>query len=247
MGDGRVMAMRYDDSSHSRKRKSESRLNQSINQPSTSAAEQWTEHVSSSGKKYYYNPVSEISQWEKPKSWIAAEEERRRKASQAPDIQQIYPPFNNPSQSHSNHSSPSPDIVLLPPPESDVNDRRRGDMDGWTNGAGGETVRRQRREPTPPPPVPGLSPDLERFARPGLEQEWRGWNAIQLEQQADLLAAAEWKGQAEKGAGKLGQLAVELKCARSLVRTAEIRSTLLEQRLLFVKEQYNQLHSNTLP
>ncbi|XP_076822523.1 uncharacterized protein LOC143468924 isoform X2 [Clavelina lepadiformis] len=29
----------------------------------------WSEHISSSGKKYFYNNVSEVSQWEKPKDW----------------------------------------------------------------------------------------------------------------------------------------------------------------------------------
>jgi len=36
----------------------------------------WSEHLSSSGKKYYYNLKTEISQWEKPRdwsdSWVAA-------------------------------------------------------------------------------------------------------------------------------------------------------------------------------
>uniref|UniRef100_H2ZIN8 WW domain-containing protein n=1 Tax=Ciona savignyi TaxID=51511 RepID=H2ZIN8_CIOSA len=30
----------------------------------------WSEHVSSSGKIYYYHNKSEVSQWEKPKEWI---------------------------------------------------------------------------------------------------------------------------------------------------------------------------------
>lgn len=30
----------------------------------------WTEHISSSGKKYYYNCRTEVSQWEKPKEWL---------------------------------------------------------------------------------------------------------------------------------------------------------------------------------
>ncbi|KAG1714881.1 WW domain-containing adapter protein with coiled-coil [Nymphon striatum] len=30
----------------------------------------WSEHISSSGKKYYYNCKTEVSQWEKPKGWI---------------------------------------------------------------------------------------------------------------------------------------------------------------------------------
>ncbi|KAK6166806.1 hypothetical protein SNE40_023423 [Patella caerulea] len=30
----------------------------------------WSEHISSSGKGYYYNCKTEVSQWEKPKEWI---------------------------------------------------------------------------------------------------------------------------------------------------------------------------------
>ncbi|CAK1555018.1 unnamed protein product [Leptosia nina] len=30
---------------------------------------EWSEHISSSGKKYYYNSELEVSQWEKPKEW----------------------------------------------------------------------------------------------------------------------------------------------------------------------------------
>ncbi|CAH0548079.1 unnamed protein product [Brassicogethes aeneus] len=36
----------------------------------------WTEHVSSSGKKYYYNCKTEVSQWEKPREWVERERER---------------------------------------------------------------------------------------------------------------------------------------------------------------------------
>ncbi|XP_061694782.1 WW domain-containing adapter protein with coiled-coil-like isoform X2 [Syngnathoides biaculeatus] len=40
-------------------------------------ADDWTEHISSSGKKYYYNCRTEISQWEKPKDLL--EREQRQK------------------------------------------------------------------------------------------------------------------------------------------------------------------------
>ncbi|XP_066522257.1 WW domain-containing adapter protein with coiled-coil [Hoplias malabaricus] len=40
-------------------------------------AEDWSEHISSSGKKYYYNCRTEVSQWEKPKEWL--EKEQRQK------------------------------------------------------------------------------------------------------------------------------------------------------------------------
>ncbi|KAL6475466.1 hypothetical protein MHYP_G00165060 [Metynnis hypsauchen] len=40
-------------------------------------ADDWSEHISSSGKKYYYNCRTEVSQWEKPKEWL--EREQRQK------------------------------------------------------------------------------------------------------------------------------------------------------------------------
>ncbi|XP_010893654.1 WW domain-containing adapter protein with coiled-coil isoform X3 [Esox lucius] len=40
-------------------------------------ADDWSEHISSSGKRYYYNCRTEVSQWEKPKDWL--EREQRQK------------------------------------------------------------------------------------------------------------------------------------------------------------------------
>ncbi|KAI1891382.1 hypothetical protein AGOR_G00143240 [Albula goreensis] len=40
-------------------------------------ADDWSEHISSSGKKYYYNCRTEVSQWEKPREWL--EREQRQK------------------------------------------------------------------------------------------------------------------------------------------------------------------------
>uniref|UniRef100_A0A8D0A453 WW domain containing adaptor with coiled-coil n=1 Tax=Sander lucioperca TaxID=283035 RepID=A0A8D0A453_SANLU len=37
-------------------------------------ADDWTEHISSSGKKYYYNCRTEVSQWEKPKDLLEREQ-----------------------------------------------------------------------------------------------------------------------------------------------------------------------------
>jgi len=41
----------------------------------------WSEHISSSGKKYYYNCRTEVSQWEKPKDWL--EWERRHSSNES--------------------------------------------------------------------------------------------------------------------------------------------------------------------
>ncbi|XP_065098414.1 WW domain-containing adapter protein with coiled-coil isoform X2 [Paramisgurnus dabryanus] len=37
----------------------------------------WSEHISSSGKKYYYNCRTEVSQWEKPKEWLEREQKQK--------------------------------------------------------------------------------------------------------------------------------------------------------------------------
>uniref|UniRef100_A0A0K2TTH9 WW domain-containing protein n=1 Tax=Lepeophtheirus salmonis TaxID=72036 RepID=A0A0K2TTH9_LEPSM len=36
----------------------------------------WSEHISSSKRKYYYNCVTEVSQWEKPREWIEYEQQQ---------------------------------------------------------------------------------------------------------------------------------------------------------------------------
>lgn len=55
----------------------------------------WSEHMSSSGKKYYYNCKTEVSQWEKPREWISRTENRQRQ-----------------SNDYSSRSSTSNDILL---------------------------------------------------------------------------------------------------------------------------------------
>ncbi|XP_015116070.1 WW domain-containing adapter protein with coiled-coil homolog isoform X1 [Diachasma alloeum] len=41
----------------------------------------WSEHMSSSGKKYYYNCKTEVSQWEKPREWIVRNDSRQRQSN----------------------------------------------------------------------------------------------------------------------------------------------------------------------
>ncbi|KAG7523822.1 WW domain-containing adapter protein with coiled-coil isoform X1 [Solea senegalensis] len=49
----------------------------------------WSEHISSSGKKYYYNCRTEVSQWEKPKEWL--EREHRQKESTKTAVVNSFP------------------------------------------------------------------------------------------------------------------------------------------------------------
>ncbi|XP_072569115.1 WW domain-containing adapter protein with coiled-coil isoform X1 [Paramormyrops kingsleyae] len=43
----------------------------------------WSEHISSSGKKYYYNCKTEVSQWEKPKEWLEREQRQKEATKMA--------------------------------------------------------------------------------------------------------------------------------------------------------------------
>ncbi|KAG2458467.1 WAC protein, partial [Polypterus senegalus] len=52
-------------------------------------ADDWSEHISSSGKKYYYNCRTEVSQWEKPKEWL--EREQRQKEGTTKVAVNIFP------------------------------------------------------------------------------------------------------------------------------------------------------------
>ncbi|XP_041848187.1 WW domain-containing adapter protein with coiled-coil-like isoform X2 [Melanotaenia boesemani] len=48
-------------------------------------ADDWTEHISSSGKKYYYNCRTEVSQWEKPKDLLEREQRQKDSAKMPPN------------------------------------------------------------------------------------------------------------------------------------------------------------------
>ncbi|XP_076151277.1 WW domain containing adaptor with coiled-coil b isoform X1 [Alosa pseudoharengus] len=49
-------------------------------------ADDWSEHISSSGKKYYYNCRTEVSQWEKPKDWVEREQRPKEASKSTPTV-----------------------------------------------------------------------------------------------------------------------------------------------------------------
>ncbi|XP_056111532.1 WW domain-containing adapter protein with coiled-coil isoform X1 [Rhinichthys klamathensis goyatoka] len=53
-------------------------------------ADDWSEHISSSGKKYYYNCRTEVSQWEKPKEWLEREH-RQKEATKTAAVVNSFP------------------------------------------------------------------------------------------------------------------------------------------------------------
>ncbi|CAJ0578425.1 unnamed protein product, partial [Mesorhabditis spiculigera] len=83
----------------------------------------WSEQTSSSGKRYYYHRISEVSQWEKPeewKEWERQEEERKKLAAMASAARPGIPAASyqgNPlaQNNYLNHPPPPP------PPISSLN------------------------------------------------------------------------------------------------------------------------------
>ncbi|KAJ8668177.1 hypothetical protein QAD02_009840 [Eretmocerus hayati] len=64
----------------------------------------WSEHMSSSGKKYYYNCKTEVSQWERPREWIVRTDSRQRQSN---DYSSTRSSHDKHSNSRSNTSSSS--------------------------------------------------------------------------------------------------------------------------------------------
>eukprot|EP00090_Calanus_glacialis_P035099 TRINITY_DN59996_c0_g1_i1.p1 TRINITY_DN59996_c0_g1~~TRINITY_DN59996_c0_g1_i1.p1 ORF type:complete len:615 (+),score=181.37 TRINITY_DN59996_c0_g1_i1:69-1913(+) len=65
--------------------KEKSREKDGVDRGNTSTCNDWTEHKSSSGKKYYYNSKTEVSQWEKPREWVEAEKSRQTQMDKSRD------------------------------------------------------------------------------------------------------------------------------------------------------------------
>lgn len=73
------------ENSHNHSSNSHSNPNKSSETP-----DDWSEHISSSGKKYYYNCRTEVSQWEKPKEWLEREQ-RQKEASRMTTVVNSFP------------------------------------------------------------------------------------------------------------------------------------------------------------
>uniref|UniRef100_A0A224XMD8 Putative spliceosomal protein fbp11/splicing factor prp40 n=1 Tax=Panstrongylus lignarius TaxID=156445 RepID=A0A224XMD8_9HEMI len=63
----------------------------------------WSEHISSSGKKYYYNCKTEVSQWEKPREWVDPRPQLSSRHNYAPQTNRTVTVLDK----HSNNSRSS--------------------------------------------------------------------------------------------------------------------------------------------
>ncbi|XP_022324511.2 WW domain-containing adapter protein with coiled-coil-like [Crassostrea virginica] len=90
---------------------------------------------------------------------------------------------------------------------------------------------------------PNVSSSLSQYYNEKLIGHVTGWPGDQAERQARRY----WEEGISVGSFHCGQVGVELKRSRSLVRLAEIQSTLHEQRILFLSTQVHELESMKAP
>ncbi|XP_069697551.1 WW domain-containing adapter protein with coiled-coil homolog isoform X1 [Periplaneta americana] len=96
----------------------------------------WSEHISSSGKKYYYNCKTEVSQWEKPREWM--DRERIRDKARDREVDRNYSSSSSRS-SHDKHSNSRPSISNSRDPAPKSTSSRQTDKRDvyWNNQSSG--------------------------------------------------------------------------------------------------------------
>ena len=92
-------------------------------------------------------------------------------------------------------------------------------------------------------PATDMMNSLKQYYNEKLVTHVSGWQAEHAERQANRY----WEEGLKIGSFHCSQVSVNLKRARSLVRLAEIQSTLHEQRILFLNQQVHQLESMKPP
>ena len=71
----------------------------------------WSEQLSSSGKKYYYNRRTDASSWEKPREWVEAERSRQEKSRDwSSDHDKLK---STPAKLHCDRNNRSSQVVLI--------------------------------------------------------------------------------------------------------------------------------------
>lgn len=210
----------------------------------------WTEQYSSTGKRYFYNRETEVSQWEKPPEWREYEKSLTENAPNHSPISSssgargaaaaatysYTQPYSNAATSTSNSFAYE---------EAKGNNRKQRTNRDMTQ-TQTPRAKRPKLETTEEDaigPVVFNEEQHRRFFRPDLVSYIRRWPSEECEQSA-------WKADAAAHnlTLQISNVSCDVKCARALVKTAEMRSSLLAQKLLFLADHQRQLEASfTLP
>ncbi|VDK24042.1 unnamed protein product [Anisakis simplex] len=272
----------------------------------------WTEQYSSSGKRYFYNRETEVSQWEKPVEWREYEKSladnttshspissssgaRAAAASSSVNYSSYAQQRQQPQPQYVTQTSttPSSNLIYDDPSKSGNLRKTKSNRDVLAQQYAQQQQQQQIQQPhtqvhpqpqphhhpsqaqpqmqAQPQPQPQMHPQLQqaqpqpsrnkrpapdvdeddmigpvifneeqhrRFFRPDLVSYIRRWPSEEYEQSA-------WKadGIIHNLTLQILNVSCDLKCARSLVKTAEMRSSLLSQKLTFLADHQRQLEA----
>ncbi|CAG9538761.1 unnamed protein product [Cercopithifilaria johnstoni] len=198
----------------------------------------WTEQYSSAGKRYFYNRETEVSQWEKPPEWREYEKFLSENAANQSPISSasgVRIPSNSNAAgiylATSADSAPSGN-------NSDVKNKMK------THDATQSVVRAKRpkveiKEEDAIGSVVFSEEQHRRFLRADAQTSTRRWPTEDWEQSAMKADAA-----AHSLTLQIIYVSCDLKSAGSLVKTAEMRSSLLAQKLQFIADHQRQLEAS---
>ncbi|VDN94183.1 unnamed protein product [Brugia pahangi] len=198
----------------------------------------WTEQYSSAGKRYFYNRETEVSQWEKPPEWRDYEKFLSENAANQS-------PISSASGARIAPSSNTAGMYLA------------SSADSAASGNNGDVKNKMKMHDTSQPVLRGRRPKVEmkeedaigpvvfseeqhrRFLRADAQTSTRRWPTEDWEQSAMKADAA-----AHSLTLQIIYVSCDLKSAGSLVKTAEMRSSLLAQKLQFIADHQRQLEAS---
>uniref|UniRef100_A0A0R3RKM3 WW domain-containing protein n=1 Tax=Elaeophora elaphi TaxID=1147741 RepID=A0A0R3RKM3_9BILA len=198
----------------------------------------WTEQYSSAGKRYFYNRETEVSQWEKPPEWREYEKFLSENAANQS-------PISSASGARIPSSSNAPGMYLATSVDSTASGNN-GDVKNKikTHDVTQSAVRAKRpkveiKEEDAIGPVVFSEEQHRRFLRADAQTSTRRWPTEDWEQSAIKADAA-----AHSLTLQIIYVSCDLKSAGSLVKTAEMRSSLLAQKLQFIADHQRQLEAS---
>ncbi|VDK62067.1 unnamed protein product [Onchocerca ochengi] len=198
----------------------------------------WTEQYSSAGKRYFYNRESEVSQWEKPPEWREYEKFLSENAANQS-------PISSASGARIAPSSNAAGMYLANSTDSagsGNNGDAKNKMKAHDVNQSTLRVKRPKVEMKEEDAI-GLvifsEEQHRRFLRADAQTSTRRWPTEDWEQNAMKADAA-----AHNLTLQIIYVSCDLKSAGSLVKTAEMRSSLLAQKLQFIADHQRQLEAS---
>ncbi|KAM3721506.1 WW domain-containing adapter protein with coiled-coil [Dirofilaria immitis] len=198
----------------------------------------WTEQYSSAGKRYFYNRETEVSQWEKPPEWREYEKFLSENAANQS-------PVSSASGARIAPSSNAAGMYLINSADSSASGNNGDVKSKMKTHDSMQSILRVKRSKVELKEEDSIGPVVfseeqhRRFLRADAHISTRRWPTEDWEQSAMKADTA-----AHSLTLQIIYVSCDLKSAGSLVKTAEMRSSLLAQKLQFIADHQRQLEAS---